>query len=211
MNPSVASSEDTRSAIRPTITSSGTRSPRSMYSLASLPRSLPSRTAARRMSPVGEYGKAEVLLQPLAPRPLSGTGRAQEHEIELGHRPESLESRGRNGTSGAAQQGPERGHHPRPLAGDLLMGERKHVVPGDGEPAELGVAPGRTPGGDAGAGSSGARRRGAPPASRHHEVALHEDVHAAASGQSGLANEIEEGCLQTLGLRIRRRCRVVVE
>ena len=52
MNPSAASSLETRSAIKSTITSSGTRSPRSMNSFALVPSSLPSRTAARRMSPV---------------------------------------------------------------------------------------------------------------------------------------------------------------
>jgi hypothetical protein len=52
MNPSAASSLATRSPISPTITSSGTRSPRFMYSLASAPSSVPLRTAARRMSPV---------------------------------------------------------------------------------------------------------------------------------------------------------------
>ena len=52
MKPSSASAESIRSAITPTITSSGTRSPRSMYSLAVRPSSVSSRTAARRMSPV---------------------------------------------------------------------------------------------------------------------------------------------------------------
>ena len=52
MKPSAASAESIRSAITPTITSSGTRSPRSMYSLAVRPSSVSSRTAARRMSPV---------------------------------------------------------------------------------------------------------------------------------------------------------------
>jgi hypothetical protein len=51
-NPSAASSVWSRSAITPMITSSGTRSPRSMYSSACLPTSVPSLTAARRMSPV---------------------------------------------------------------------------------------------------------------------------------------------------------------
>ena len=52
MNPSAASPESIRSAITPTITSSGTRSPRSMYPFAVRPSSVSSRTAALRMSPV---------------------------------------------------------------------------------------------------------------------------------------------------------------
>ena len=50
--PSPASSEVTRSMIMAIVSSSGTRSPFSMYLSASLPSSLPFSTSARNMSPV---------------------------------------------------------------------------------------------------------------------------------------------------------------
>ena len=50
--PSCAASLSTHSRITPMMTSSGTRSPLSMYSLAFWPSSVPSFTALRRMSPV---------------------------------------------------------------------------------------------------------------------------------------------------------------
>ena len=50
--PSSASPESSRSAITLLISSSGTSSPASMYCLASLPSSLSSATASRRMIPV---------------------------------------------------------------------------------------------------------------------------------------------------------------
>ena len=50
--PSSASPESNRSAITSQISSSGTSSPRSMYSLAFLPSSVCASTASRRMFPV---------------------------------------------------------------------------------------------------------------------------------------------------------------
>src|SRR3954464_639103 len=53
--PSSVSASASRSRMTPMMTSSGTRSPRSMYSLACLPRSVCSLTAWRSMSPVATY------------------------------------------------------------------------------------------------------------------------------------------------------------
>src|SRR2546426_506789 len=56
MKPRLASGWASRSAMSPTITSSGTSAPRSMKALASRPRGVPLVTASRSMSPVATCG-----------------------------------------------------------------------------------------------------------------------------------------------------------
>src|SRR6267143_925494 len=58
----------------PRITESGTRSPRSMYALASFPLFVPSRTAARRTSPVAIFGipSRDASLSACVPFPAPG-------------------------------------------------------------------------------------------------------------------------------------------
>ena len=84
-NPSRASASPIRSMIMPTITSSGTSSPASMYRLASMPSSVPSATCARSMSPVEMCGSAEVLAQALGLRALARARRAEQDQVQLRH------------------------------------------------------------------------------------------------------------------------------
>ena len=83
MKPSSASLESIRSAITPTITSSGTRSPRSMYSFAVAAQLglVPHRGAQDVAGRV--VGQPQVFLQPLALGSLAGPGRAEEDEVQL--------------------------------------------------------------------------------------------------------------------------------
>ena len=90
MKPSSASLESIRSAITPTITSSGTRSPRSMYSFAVRPSSVSSRTARAEDVPGRVIGQPQVFLQPLPLGALARPGRAEEDEIQLRHRREPI-------------------------------------------------------------------------------------------------------------------------
>ena len=76
---------DRRSRITPMITSSGTRSPLSMYSLASLPRSVPSLTACAQDVAGRDVGEREVLLQALGLGALARARGSQQDEVELGH------------------------------------------------------------------------------------------------------------------------------
>src|SRR3954447_18790176 len=72
--PSSVSDSASRSRITPMMTSSGTRSPRSMYPLACLPRSVCSLTARRSMSPVATYasGKSSWRRSAWVPLPAPG-------------------------------------------------------------------------------------------------------------------------------------------
>src|SRR3954451_11939149 len=65
-------------------------------------------------------GEAEVLLQPLALRPLSGAGRTQKHEIELGHSSGSLESQHRTSDLTA-------GRRPDRVSGSALRPRPTHA------------------------------------------------------------------------------------
>ena len=93
MKPSSASLLAIRSAITPTITSSGTKSPRSMYSFASLADLGAVAHGGAEDVAGGVVGQVEVLLQALALGPLAGAGRAEQDQIQLGHADESLETR----------------------------------------------------------------------------------------------------------------------
>src|SRR3954465_10281157 len=72
--PSAQSGPSMQARIIPMITSSGTRSPRSMYSLACLPSSVPFLTCSRSMSPVAMYGrwKSSVTRAACVPLPAPG-------------------------------------------------------------------------------------------------------------------------------------------
>src|SRR3954451_18387089 len=72
--PSAASSLCRRSMTTPVMTSSGTRSPASMKVLACLPRSVPSLTAARSMSPVDRYRRGKSWRRRLAWVPFPAPG-----------------------------------------------------------------------------------------------------------------------------------------
>ena len=65
-NPFFASSSEILSFTMPTVTSSGTNSPRSMYDLASLPKSVSSLIAFLNMSPVDMCGIGNFLTISLA-------------------------------------------------------------------------------------------------------------------------------------------------
>src|SRR6266496_100632 len=73
-NPALASSCASRSRTIAFVTSSGTRSPASMYFLASLPRSLPPDTLARKMSPVEIFGTSKCSAMNSAWVPLPAPG-----------------------------------------------------------------------------------------------------------------------------------------
>ena len=74
MKPSRASSAPMRSTIRSITSSSGTSSPASMKPLAFMPSSVPSLTAARRMSPVATYGRRKSSCRRAACVPLPAPG-----------------------------------------------------------------------------------------------------------------------------------------
>src|SRR6266536_2741440 len=73
-NPPLASSCASRSRTIAIVTSSGTRSPASMYFLASLPRSVPPDTFARKMSPVEIFGMLKFSAMNSAWVPLPAPG-----------------------------------------------------------------------------------------------------------------------------------------
>src|SRR5882757_311066 len=73
-NPLLVSSWPSRSRTIAMVTSSGTRSPASMYFLASLPRSLPPDTFARKMSPVEIFGMLKFSAMNSAWVPLPAPG-----------------------------------------------------------------------------------------------------------------------------------------
>src|SRR4051794_1810728 len=72
--PSSVSDSASRSRITPMMTSSGTSSPRSMYSFACLPRSVCSLTALRSMSPVATYARGKSSWRRSAWVPLPAPG-----------------------------------------------------------------------------------------------------------------------------------------
>src|SRR6478735_8239672 len=106
MNPPSVSGADRRSRNMPMITSSGTRSPRAMISLATRPSSLPSRTASRSMSPVAMWGS-----------PCSGATRAAWVPLPAPGGPMKIRSRG---TCGLLQEALVAAH--RKLRLDLTHG-----------------------------------------------------------------------------------------
>src|SRR3954465_13515515 len=129
--PSSVSDSASRSRITPMMTSSGTRSPRSMYSFACLPRSVCSLTALRSMSPVATYasGKSSWRRSAWVPLPAPGGPSRMRLSSDIG---EGIETT-------RARRGPRRGRGRAPyllqealvVAHHQLRLELLHRVEGD--------------------------------------------------------------------------------